>query len=242
MGDNMYKKEDSNQELMEKEAEITNYYYDEENSDEEYEEFNDDDFKVKKNKKSIGRRIENIFFAIVIIILLLAVIDVICITNYDKGPFFAIPVKTYKDGGTTEYYGIGYKVIKYNQLQGRRDKEIGTWSLKYNTEPITLQDIDLAIEMTENKEATYEKYDKKFVRIVSTLYKIDLENHRILIGYQDEGGKYTLDILCNMVEEQEIKDFETEKEITIIGTINEFQKKTSNSNNGIYINNCFAEQ
>ena len=41
-----------------------------------------------------------------------------------------IRTSIYKDGGTKEYYGLGYKVIKYNQIEGRRDTQIGLWNLK----------------------------------------------------------------------------------------------------------------
>ena len=56
---------------------------------------------------------------------------------------FIIKTHTYNDGGTKEYYGLGYKVIKYNQVQGRRDKVIGSWKLKYNmNEPTYKTEID----------------------------------------------------------------------------------------------------
>ena len=48
------------------------------------------------------------------------------------GKLLNIARPTYNDGGTKIYYGLGYKVIKYHQTQGRRDMEIGNWSLKYN--------------------------------------------------------------------------------------------------------------
>ena len=85
------------------------------------------------------------------------------ISKYNKGPFFAIPVKTYKDGGTKVYYGIGYKVIKYHQKQGRRDIELGTYSLKYNTNPIEADAIDLAIELYNNQTSSMEKYYNCFI-------------------------------------------------------------------------------
>ena len=57
--------------------------------------------------------------------------------QYNKGPFFCIPIITHKDGGTVEYYGIGYKIIKYNVMnteskKGRKDMVIGLWNLKYD--------------------------------------------------------------------------------------------------------------
>lgn len=39
-----------------------------------------------------------------------------------KTPFFAIKTVVYKDGGTTEYIGPGYKVIDYNRLPEKESK------------------------------------------------------------------------------------------------------------------------
>jgi hypothetical protein len=38
------------------------------------------------------------------------------LAKHNKKPIFAIPILRHKDGGTVEYYGLGYKVIKYNKL------------------------------------------------------------------------------------------------------------------------------
>lgn len=57
--------------------------------------------------------------------------------NNNKEPVFAIKTHQLKDGGTSIYYGLGYKVICYNQLQtsdensGRNDVVFGSWFLKY---------------------------------------------------------------------------------------------------------------
>ena len=38
------------------------------------------------------------------------------LSKSNKKPIFAIPIFKLKDDGTVEYYGFGYKVIKYNIL------------------------------------------------------------------------------------------------------------------------------
>lgn len=43
------------------------------------------------------------------------------LTKEDRPPNFSIQADTYKDGGTRVYLGLGYKVIDYNQLDGRKD-------------------------------------------------------------------------------------------------------------------------
>ena len=196
------------------------------------------DKKYKRTKMII-----NIFFIVILLIIAMITTDIIRVAKYEKKPLFAINTKTYKDGGTKEYTGLGYKVIDYNQLQGRRDIEIGTWGMKYNTNPITLQDIDLAIEFNDNEEKTYNKYYKKFVRIITTLKKVDKKNHKLQLGYTDEDGKYSLDIKCKLVDEQlNIDKFEENKEITIIGNIKDYKVKTKKNNRTIYIKDCIAEQ
>ena len=202
--------------------------------------------KVKKEKvkkeRNIYKRIINIVFVIIILMLIMISIDVISVSRYGKGPYFAIPLKTYEEG-TKEYYGLGYKVIKYNQIQGRRDKEIGLWTLKYNTKPIDLDDVDLAIAFRKDEEKAYKKYYKKFLRVKSTLKEIDEKKNIVTIGYTDEDGKYTMDIICTLVPEQtNIVAFEKNKKITVIGTVNNYKGSTKKENKKLYIKNCIAQQ
>lgn len=212
--------------------------YDEYSTEDEYLEEND-----TKQKSSKSVRFLNILFVIIIISLLMITTDIICVSKYNIGPFFAIPTNTYKDGGTKEYYGLGYKVIKYHQVQGRKDTEIGLWSLKYNIEPTTIKSVDLAIEFYNNEAKTYKKYYKKFVRVVSTLEKVDEKNNTITLSYIDDGKKYSLDIECNMASKNSnIDKLEKGKEVTIIGTVNKYDFKSSKKVGKLYINNCFAEQ
>lgn len=196
------------------------------------------DKKYQRTKLAI-----NIFFTVIIVIIAMISIDIVRVAKYNKTPLFAVITKTYKDGGTKEYMGIGYKVIDYNQLQGRRDIEIGTWNLKYNTNPVTVQDIDLAIEFNNDENKTYKDYYKKFVRVITTLKSVDKKNKKLVLAYTDEDGKYSLDIKCKLVDEQlNINKFEENKQITIIGTLKDYKSKTKKNNRTIYIKDCIAEQ
>jgi hypothetical protein len=61
---------------------------------------------------------------IVIFIILLSFITSIIdykLALKEQPPIFAIQTKLYKDGGTAVHYGLGYKVINNNQLDGRKD-------------------------------------------------------------------------------------------------------------------------
>ena len=224
-----YKEESKNEEIVKEDVVV-----------EEKEEIIENIEPKKKNKYST---LINLVFTIVISILAMIAIDVVSVARYNCGPFFAIPIKEYDDGGTKEYLGFGYRVIDYNQIQGRRDKQIGTLGLKYNIEPINLQDIDLAIEFVNNEEATYKKYYKKFVRIESTLQSMDLEKNTIKLGYKDEGGKYTLDITCEMAsEKEELVNIDVDQQVYVIGTIKKYEFKTKDSAGKLILSDCFASK
>ena len=49
-------------------------------------------------------------------------------------PIFCIknPAGIISDGGTIEYFGIGYKVIDFHTLAGYDDIKIGSWFMDYN--------------------------------------------------------------------------------------------------------------
>lgn len=192
----------------------------------------------KKNKASI---IINIIFITLIIIMTLTTIDIICVGKYNKGPFFAIKTATYKDGGTKVYYGFGYKVIKYNQLRGRKDIELGTWNLEYNPDPIELSSLDLAIEFTNKPQKSYTKFYKKFLKITGEFIGQDDKNNTLTLAYVDEDGKYNLDIICKISKEEKLEE-NVKKQLTIVGTMDNYKEKTSTNNRTIYINNCFIEE
>lgn len=228
--------EDMEEDSEEEEYSDTEEYSDiEEDSDEEeYEEYTENGV-LERNRNS--KLIRDILISIVILITLLVIIDIIAVSSFDKGPFFAIRTKTYNDGGTKEYYGLGYKVIKYHQVQGRRDKELGFWTLDYNTNALTVKDKDIATAYIDNSIDAYRKYHNKFVRIKSTLQEVDPTNSRITMAYIDENSKYSIRIVCDVVRDQiNLTAFEVNKKITIIGTVKEFKK------NSLYISYCFAEQ
>lgn len=219
---------------------------DDEETEQEIDEEENNNLEEKPKKKIHLRLVNliiNIVLVVVLIILFLVTLDIVLITKYQKGPIFAIPVKTYQDGGTKEYYGIGYKVIKYNQLQGRRDMEIGTYKLKYNTEPINVSALDISIELNNDKDKAFEKYNKKFIRINGILKEYNTKDNKVTIGYIDEDGKYSVDIICNMAsDKRELKRLEIFKETTVIGVVTDYDEETDSNPITIYMSNCFAEQ
>lgn len=59
-------------------------------------------------------------------------------------PIFCLNVTTYRDGGTKEYYGLGYKVIDFHTLEGFDEIKIGTWFMKY-------KDFEAEMKLYEDK-------------------------------------------------------------------------------------------
>ena len=78
-----------------------------------------------------------ILFIIVGIVVILGIIffavDYNRVQKQEK-PIFCIqnPAGVISDGGTIEYFGLGYKVIDFHTLAGFDDIKIGTWLMDYN--------------------------------------------------------------------------------------------------------------
>lgn len=50
----------------------------------------------------------------------------------NKRPIFAVRTAIYKDGGSKEYMGLGYKVIVFNILCGYKEVKFGSWQMNIN--------------------------------------------------------------------------------------------------------------
>ena len=91
--------------------------------------------------KKVLKLIVAIILAIVILGGVLFLIDCSAI-NSGKKPKFAVTVNQLDDGGTTEYIGLGYKIIDFNMLNGYDEMKIGSWFMN-----------------AEDFKEEYEKYD-----------------------------------------------------------------------------------
>lgn len=197
-----------------------------------------EDITVSQEKKI--KKVSTIVTIIIVLVTLLVTIDIILVTKVNIGPFLAIRTTVYKDGGTKVYYGLGYKVIKYNQVIGRRDTELGLWNLKYNTTPIDLTIDSLTYNLENNNN--YKDYYHKFIRITGTIYSVDLENKTIIVKFSDnESGKYNLTIKARLIDANaDLTKFNQNSKVSILGTINDY--KIISNEKTIYIINSFVEQ
>ncbi len=83
---------------------------------------------MKKSFKIIG-----IILGVIIILgIIFFIVDYNRVQKQEK-PIFCIknPAGVIRDGGTVEYFGLGYKVIDFHTLAGFEDIKIGNWFMKY---------------------------------------------------------------------------------------------------------------
>lgn len=213
----------------------------EDNSYQEYDNYgvNVIDLGEEKETKTIG--LINIIFIIIIACMIMVVTDTIAVTKYQTGPFFAIRTQVYKDGGTSVYHGLGYKVIKYNQTEGRQDIEIGPWSMEYSTTTIDMSILDLAIQLRNYPEKTYKNLAGKMLKVTGAVSNVDKANNKITIKYTDSDGAYTLEVIGTLHQEEKITSYQKGKEISLLGTVSEFKVKTNTTPTKLYIKNAYVQ-
>lgn len=209
------------------------------NKDKSVERINKIDIQSKNQVEFL--KIFNILVIIILIITVLNTVDSILVKKYKHTPIFALPLTTYKDGGSKAYYGVFYKVIKYKQVQGRRDIEMGSWALKYNTTPTDVTVLELAVEFRNDPVATYKKFKHKFLRIKGTVSEIDLKRNKLILKYTDTDGKYNFDIECSMADNKKVINYIEGNDVVVLGSVENFYVKTKTTNNTLKIENAFAE-
>lgn len=139
---------------------------------------------MKKALKVIG-----IILGIIIILgLIFFVVDYNRVKNNER-PIFCIsnPAGTISDGGTVEFFGLGYKVIDFHTLAGFDDIKIGTWFMDYNDfeeemkayEKIFEENLASSGELNRNPENVTIEVDESTVSAASVSITItdNNENH-----------------------------------------------------------------
>lgn len=208
----------------------------EDKESEEIEEFNFRrlDINNKDHAKIINKGL-NILIIITIIISILIITDIVLVSRAGKGPYFALNTKTYNDGGTKVYYGLGYKVIKYDQEEGRKDTVIGNWKIKYNTIPIKITILDLALEFNNDLEKSLDSYMNNYLQVSGKIQKI--EKNEITITYKDEEKKYTTKLICNTLNHP--NKYHKNDSIKLVGTLYNYSKEDSLK---LHMKNCYIKK
>ena len=125
----------------------------------------------------------NLFLKMLIYILLvwttIFLVDYIRVKN-EKVPIFCIKSESSRiaDVGTIEYYGIGYKVIDFNSIDGFDKMKIGTYFMDY-----------------EDFQSEFEKYENKIL-LKKSFKKENEEDINIEIS---DGANEIINIIKNAV-------------------------------------------
>ncbi|HHT38120.1 MAG TPA: hypothetical protein GXZ95_01740 [Mollicutes bacterium] len=84
------------------------------------------------NNKIIKKRVKIMLVFLATIVVLGVIFGIVDYNRakQNKAPLFAIRVNAYYDGGSKEYYGLGYKVIECNTLSGDDSIHIGFYNIK----------------------------------------------------------------------------------------------------------------
>ena len=189
---------------------------------------------TENNIKKMNK-ILNLAMIIVIIFSTLIITDVILVSRIGKGPYFALKTKTYNDGGTKVYYGLGYKVIKYDQKDGRKDIVLGNWQLKYDTTPIKTTILDLALDFNNNLEEALSIYMNHYLKVSGKIEKI--EKDQITLIYKDEEKKYMTRLICNILNNS--SKYHENDSIELLGTLYNYTKENHLK---LYMKNCYIKK
>ncbi len=188
--------------------------------------------KIKKNM--------TIFVIVVVILGLFISLDLILVTKADIGPFFAIPVKTYEDGGTKEYYGLGYKVIRYHQERGKRSTEVGPWWMPYSIEPTEISMLDFALEFRNYPKRMAKKYENQYLKITGEIKTVEPDDKKIILKYRDEDGSYSLEVTCSMLDSAKtLTHYKEGDSVQIVGTVSALSNIQKDKPMLVTLKNCF---
>ena len=105
---------------------------------------------------------------IVVLGIVFFVVDYNRVKNQEK-PIFCIQntAGMLADGGTIEYFGLGYKVIDFHTVAGFDDIKIGNWFMKYNDFKEEMQKYEMKYgeEFQENNEDKENNINNKVTTI-----------------------------------------------------------------------------
>ena len=119
---------------------------------------------MKKMLKVIGM----VLGIIVVLGIVFFIIDYNRVQKQEK-PIFCIqnPAGIISDGGTIEYFGLGYKVIDFHTLAGYDDIKIGSWFMYYNDFDEKMKEYEERFEeeLRQNEETIGDVFNAKIKEI-----------------------------------------------------------------------------
>lgn len=191
--------------------------------------FDDTNYVTIDEEKKLKKK----FTLIMIIVLVLGTLisfDILIASNTNVGPFLAIKVKTHNDGGTKEYYGLGYKAIKYRVRNGRNTTVVGSWALKYDPVSRVTTMEELAFSFRNNPKDALSKSYKQFFIVTGTIDSIDKANKKVILIYKDkDGDNYTIKAEFNLNDISKLDKYKKGDTVTISGTFIKYIPKKNNT-------------
>ncbi len=136
------------------------------------------------------------------------VTDLVLVNN-NKRPAFVIKTSSSYDGGSSIYYGIGYKVIDYNIIDGYQGIHLGTWFMKFNPDKYYTPPIEVTTDFTiiDNTEVCAQALEKFYEDDKYEYYFPCIKSGNVLIHF----GKY----LSGEEMQMPVKEALTKKNVTI---------------------------
>ena len=214
----------------------TDFYnsYDQVDEDDNIDDNDNSTTYTDDSNKSLGGimlKVLNFFLILVMVGAFLVVFDVVMVTKFNVGPIFAIKVKTYNDGGTREYAGIFYKVIKYKQTNGRRDMVLGSYKLSYSGEVYKKSVLDLAI-LYRDDFTNFSLLEGKYVVVTGKVLSVSKEKQVVKLIYEDSDNKYQTIVTFKMDKDANYDGLKKGNIVKIAGVLDDY----SDNKQGININ------
>lgn len=214
----------------------TDFYngYDQVDEDDNADDNDNNTTYTDDSTKSVGGimlKVLNFFLILVMAGAFLVVFDVVMVTKFNVGPIFAIKVKTYNDGGTKEYAGIFYKVIKYKQTNGRRDMVLGSYKLSYSGEVYKKSVLDLAI-LYRDDFTNFSLLEGKYVVVTGKVLSVSKEKQVVKLIYEDSDNKYQTIVTFKMDKDANYDELKKANTVKIAGVLDDY----SDNKQGININ------
>lgn len=214
----------------------TDFYngYDQVDEDDNADDNDNNTTYTDDSTKSVGGimlKVLNFFLILVMAGAFLVVFDVVTVTKFNVGPIFAIKVKTYNDGGTREYAGIFYKVIKYKQTNGRRDMVLGSYKLSYSGEVYKKSVLDLAI-LYRDDFTNFSLLEGKYVVVTGKVLRVSKEKQVVKLIYEDSDNKYQTVVTFKMDKDANYDGLKKGNTVKLAGVLYDY----SDNKQGININ------
>lgn len=165
---------------------------------------------------------------IIIFGLIFFAVDYNRVKNQEK-PIFCIqhPAGVIMDGGTIEYFGLGYKVIDFNMLNGYDEIKIGSWFMKYedfeNEYNNYVSNTQVIVNNYNNMPSiTITGEDALIIKQVLNDFKYDKELCNGIYSYEiviDDEEHYMVKRDCNAIEKGDKQTEISEEELKNIENI-----------------------